>query len=101
MGCPDRQDLPDVEGHTGPITSVAFSPDSERILTASDDRTVKMWNAWFGKEILTIREPGGLVTSAAFSPQYDRIVTASRDGSVRVLFSDNSDLDGPTRPLRP
>ena len=36
-------DAPRIPGHTGPITAVAFSPDSSRIVTAPDDNTARIW----------------------------------------------------------
>ena len=31
-------------GHTGPVTSVAFSPDSTTLATGSADHTVRLWD---------------------------------------------------------
>jgi WD40 repeat protein len=39
-----------LEGHEGPVTNVAFSPDSQRIVTGSSDRTLKLWNVSTGQE---------------------------------------------------
>lgn len=33
----------ELRGHTGPITSVAFSPDGKKVVTGSRDKTARIW----------------------------------------------------------
>ena len=35
-------------GHSREVTSVCFSPDGSRIVSGSDDKTVRIWNAVTG-----------------------------------------------------
>jgi eukaryotic-like serine/threonine-protein kinase len=71
-------------GHTGPVSSVAFSPDGKRIVTGSHDGTAKVWDAEQGQEVLTLKGHTSLVNSVAFSPDGKRIVTGSWDRTARV-----------------
>ncbi len=71
-------------GHEGPVNSAAFSPDGSRIVTASTDRTARIWDAASGKEIAVLRGHEDTVISAAFSPDGLRIATASQDMTARI-----------------
>ena len=46
--------LQTLEGHSDYVSSVAFSHDSTRLASASDDRTVKIWDASSGACLSTI-----------------------------------------------
>jgi WD40 repeat protein len=37
------------EGHTGPVSSVVFSPDGQQIVSGSSDQTVQVWDAKIGE----------------------------------------------------
>jgi Tol biopolymer transport system component len=69
--------------HTGPVWTVAFSPDGERIVSASVDNKVMVLDAIKGAETLSLAGHTQLVRSASFSPDGKRIVSAG-DNIVRV-----------------
>ena len=69
---------------SGVVNSAAFSPDGSRIVTASEDKTARIWDAATAKEIAVLRGHDDAVMSAAFSPDGSRIVTASADKTARI-----------------
>jgi WD40 repeat protein/serine/threonine protein kinase len=62
------------------------SADGKRWITfrSFTGSSVRLWDLEGGKELLTIRVPGGHLRSAALSPDGGRVVTAAEDGAVRV-----------------
>eukprot|EP00493_Phyllostaurus_siculus_P009044 UN09156 len=61
------------EGHNGWVRSTEFSTDGDRILTASDDYTAKLWNAESGELIRSFEGHNNGVRTAVFSKDGDRI----------------------------
>ena len=53
-------------------------------MSASDDRTVKVWDAATGRELLTLAGHGGWVWRLAVSADGTRVATASADGTTKV-----------------
>jgi WD40 repeat protein len=72
-------------GHTGHVSCCAFSPDGSRIVSASYDRTLKLWEAVESGAELGARKPGsGSIRACAFSPDGRRIMTAGEEGPLRL-----------------
>jgi WD40 repeat protein len=79
------------EGHTGPIRSATFGVDDSDagvlgllLVTASADKTVRLWALDKSEPIDTFSEHGADVWSVALSGDGRRVVTASDDGTARV-----------------
>ena len=71
-------------GHTGIIRDCAISPDSSFIVSGSDDKTLKVWDAATGKPRATFTGHTDRVTTCAISPDSSFIVSGSSDKSLRI-----------------
>ena len=69
--------------HAGSVYSAVFSPDGSRVLTASYDKTAKLWEAASGNLLATFNHDGW-VRSATFSPDGSRVLTASGDKTAKL-----------------
>src|SRR5580658_814101 len=73
-----------LSGHRDRVYSAAYSPDGTRIVTASYDKTARIWNAHTGAQLAILSGHGAGVASAAYSPDGLRVVTASFDRTARI-----------------
>jgi WD40 repeat protein len=70
-------------GHRGGVIAVAFSPDGQRVASASGDQTVRLWNPTSG-DTIHILGHSDQVWGVAFSPDGQRVASASWDQTVRL-----------------
>ena len=84
----------DLDARTGPVWSVAFSPDGNSLAMAVNDGSVQLWNARTGALMSTIPAHKGIVWSVAYDRDGSQIATAGDDGWVKLWDPHTSnDLD--------
>ena len=76
----------------GQVVWLAFSADGKRLLSASQDGAIRIWNATSGAPERVLHAGDGGVLQAQFSRDGRRVAGAGTDGTVRIwdLDSDES-----------
>jgi WD40 repeat protein/class 3 adenylate cyclase len=74
--------------HDDAVEDVEYSPDGKYFATASDDGSVRIWDAETGGEIL--RLPAGPSAAVAFSPDGTRLATANFETSSITIWDATS-----------
>ena len=75
----------DAEGHSGVIKALQFTPDGSKLISFSDDKTIKVWDVETGELIQTLRGPAmvgpmGMVNAGAIHPDGETIAAGGYFG---------------------
>ncbi|MDB4614215.1 protein kinase [bacterium] len=73
-----------LDGHTGELGDVDFNPDGTRLATASDDKTVRIWDTGTGEELAVLKGHRHWVSGVDYSPDGGTLASSSRDGTVKL-----------------
>ena len=76
-------DLIDVlNGHTGPVSCLAFSHINDILVSGSWDNTVKMWELYTKKGISETYEHNSKITAVALSPNDKEVAVSTLNGEL-------------------
>ena len=78
-----------LDGQAQQIETLAFSPEGDRIVTASTDGTARIWRVDGTGAPVVFDGHLDEVLSAVFSPDGERVVSSSTDATARVWSADD------------
>ncbi len=78
-----------LDGHSGVIKCVAFSPDGKQIVSGAEDSTVRVWKAEAGSVNKVLKGHTGTVNNVRFCPD-NQIVSVSSTREVRIWNSNGN-----------
>jgi WD40 repeat protein/DNA-binding SARP family transcriptional activator len=73
-----------LEGHTGGVRSIEFSPDGRYALSGAGDRTLRLWDVGTGEQLALLAGHIYHVSQVALSPDGLTAYSTSADGNLRV-----------------
>jgi WD40 repeat protein len=68
-----------LEGHTGAVLALAFSPDNRFLVSGGFDETAILWDISSQQPLHTLTGHDGHIYTVAFTPDSQRVVTGSSD----------------------
>jgi WD40 repeat protein len=79
-------------GHESFVNDLAISPDGQHIISASADRTLKIWDILTGKLLRTLTGHTSFINHLVLSPDGQWLVSASADKTIKIWDIDTGKL---------
>ena len=83
------REIATLNGHTTRVFDLAFSPDGQRLASAGEDGTIRVWDVNARQKLLTLNGHTSWVKSVVFSPDGQCLASASHDHTVKIWGADS------------
>ncbi len=78
-------------GHTGRVSSIAFTPDGRTLISGSVDKTIRFWDSFTGGQTRKIEAHEAGVNAIAVSRDGKLVASGSFDNSAKIWSIDSGD----------
>ncbi|KAG6990367.1 hypothetical protein FOFC_02442 [Fusarium oxysporum] len=82
-----------LEGHSREVNSVVFSHDSKKVASASNDKTIRIWNAETGECERELKGHSREVNSVVFSHDSKKVASGSYDKTIRIWNAETGECE--------
>ncbi|MCC5662649.1 ribosome assembly protein 4 [Nostoc sp. CHAB 5784] len=73
-----------LDGHSESVNSIVYSPNGHQLASASDDKTIKIWDVSSGKLLKSLTGHSNEVWSIVYSLNGQQLASASRDKTIKI-----------------
>ena len=73
-----------LHGHSSSVNSAGILLDGTKVVSASSDKTLRLWNVATGECEQTLKGHSSFVMSVGFSPDGTKVVSASNGQTLRL-----------------
>lgn len=73
-----------LQGNTGYVFALAFSPDGKTLASGSTESTIQLWDVASGKKTVALQGHANRIYTVAFSPDGKTLASGSADSTIRL-----------------